>query len=216
MSTPSRDAVTAGIAFALAAVTLFSAATLMVMYIVEVPTNGPFYFGAANDTLAGIGSLLFAFLVLRFGREAADTSVRRLFHRAVIVASLASALSSFLLVAKVLEFEVSTALSIVAIIVQAVWLLWVCQRYLAHTDFSRGVCRFGMVIGAGLCIGLALVSAAVLLPWLSWPQLTVGGLGLVLGGAVWLAWPAWYFVLGLRMRTHRQTRPGVAPPVAVG
>jgi hypothetical protein len=216
MPAPAGGAVTAGIAFALAVVTLFSGATLVVMYVVEVPTNGPYYFGTANDTLAGIGNLLLAFLVLRFGREAADTSGRRLFHRAVIVASLTGAVSSFLLVGKALEFEVSTAISIVAIIVQAVWLLWVCRRYLTHTDFNRGVCRFGMVIGAGLCIGLVLVGAAVLLPWLSWQQRVVGGLGLVLGGAVWLAWPVWYFVLGLRLRTHPHVRPGVAPPVTAG
>jgi hypothetical protein len=188
------------------------------MFIFEVPTNGPFYFGTTNDFLSGVQNLLLALLIFYVSRGAATSAASRAFVQVAAWGTVASAISSFLLVLRLLSFDISTAVSTVVIILQAAWMLWLNTRLRAATDFPHGVSRFGQVIGGGLLLGIVLVGVAMLLPALSTPQVILFGAGVIVGGGLWVAWPVWYFLLGRHLHPAREAAPvvrgGIGPTPA--
>jgi hypothetical protein len=58
------------------------------------------------------------------------------------------------------------------------------------TGFMIGVAlwvaQFGVFAGAGTLTGYVIVGLGLLLPWMSWPQLVVFGVGLLIGLPAWL------------------------------
>ncbi|MHA6693488.1 hypothetical protein [Homoserinimonas sp. A520] len=196
MPAPARDARFAALSYALFAITLFTCISLILMYGIELPGGGSRWFGPASDILSGLSNLLLPFLIAHVGANAATTPGTRAFNWVVIVLSPVAAISSFLLVTDVLSFEVATPITVAVILLQAIWLFWVSGHFLADTDYPRRLARFGQAIGIGLVAGVVFVGAAVLFPWLSWPQLTLGVIGLIPGLAAWLSWPFWYLWLG--------------------
>jgi hypothetical protein len=58
------------------------------------------------------------------------------------------------------------------------------------TGFMNGVAlwvaQFGVFAGAGTLTGYVIVGLGLLLPWMSWPQLIVFGVGLLIGLPAWL------------------------------
>jgi hypothetical protein len=56
--------------------------------------------------------------------------------------------------------------------------------------------RLGEVLGVGLLAGYAIVGLGLLLLWMSWPQLGVFGVGVLIGLPAYLGIPIWFVLLG--------------------
>jgi hypothetical protein len=81
-------------------------------------------------------------------------------------------------------------------IVLCLWLLLV-NRWLRLSDaLSARVARLGEALGAGLWAGYVVVGLSLLLPWMSWPQLVVFGVGVLIGLPAYLGIPVWFVLLG--------------------
>lgn len=211
MITTTSNARMSWIAFATAAVTLVGGAFLIAMFLVEVPTEGPYNFGRANDVFSALGSLMIAALVVHVSRPAERAAGSRAFVRLVAVASIIGAVSSILLVFGLLALEVSSVVSIIVILLQATWMLWANRRLYDLGIFSRLLSLCGQLVGGGLWLGLLIVGLSALLPWLTIPQVLSLGLGIFIAGGVWLAWPFWFVMLGLRLRRPMAAAEATAP-----
>jgi hypothetical protein len=152
--------------------------------------------GSASDLL---GSLATAFMI-----PGALFLSGRLPRRRAVRFTQASGLTAMalltvggpLLVLGVLTFEVETPIAIVALIVLAIWLLLV-NRWLRLLDaLSYRVVRLGELVGAGFLAGYAVVGLGLLLPWMSWPQLVVFAIGVLIGLPSYLGIPVWFVLLG--------------------
>lgn len=199
------------VAFATAAVTLTAGGFLIAMFLFEAPYDGPYTFGRANDVLSALGNLMIAVLVLHVSRPAEGSVGPRAFVRIVVAASVIAAVSSILLLVGLLPFAASTVISISVILLQAAWMLWVNTRLYELGVFSRLLSRCGQLVGGGLWVGLLLVGISALLGWLTIPQVLVLGLGVFIAGGVWLAWPIWFVMLGVRLRRPMAAEAAPAP-----
>lgn len=196
------------LAFATAGVTLLEGAFLIATFVAEVPTNGPYNLGRTTSALSALANVMIAALVIYVSRPAERELGSRAFVRVVAAASIIGAASSILLVFGLLAFEISTVISATVLLLQAAWMLWANTRLYELGVFSRLLSRCGQLVGGGLWLGLLLVGASALLPYLTLPQVIVLGIGLFIGGGVWLAWPFWFVMLGL----HLLSQPAAVPP----
>jgi hypothetical protein len=63
------------------------------------------------------------------------------------------------------------------------------------------VTRLGEFLGAGTLAGGVVVGLGLLLPWMSWAQLVVFGVGGFLGVIGMLGTPFWFLLLGRHLGT---------------
>ncbi len=117
-----------------------------------------------------------------------------------------SAASSFLLVAKVLPFAPSTAISVLAMCVQAVWLLGFGVRNRGSTRFPSWVLTLARAIGTGTLVGLPIAGLGLLLPKKSVPRTAVLSVGIAVGAAAWVAVPAFWFAVARYLSGRRGSR----------
>lgn len=181
---------------ALGVVTLTSGAFLIIMFVSLARGGSAAPWGPINDLLGAAGNVLLATLVPRISRRAARTSRTRGFVQLTTVSCLVAAASGVLLVARVLPFEPSTAISMVAIALQAAWMAWLNTAWSRDPRMPRTIWRAGTTIGYGLVAGLALTGASFLFPWGSAPAKAFLIPGGAIAGALWLAWPLWFVLLG--------------------
>jgi hypothetical protein len=88
----------------------------------------------------------------------------------------------------------------VTLIILSVWLL--VNRWLRRSDaLPYRVVRLGELVGAGFLAEYAIVGLGLLLPWISWPQLVVFGVGVLFGLPAYLAIPVWFLLLGRHLGT---------------
>lgn len=173
---------------------------LILTYVFEVSTNGPYVFGTAHRILAALGSVLLAVLVLGVSRYVERSGGARLFVRVTVAACLIGGVALILGIPALIDFWTSSLVSVGVLIVQAFWMLWVSRRLLDVGVITRPVSLSGRIVGGGLLLGMILAGASVLLPSLTIVQLIVLGLGVFIAGGVWLAWPVWFVMLGLQLR----------------
>ncbi len=152
--------------------------------------------GSASDLL---GSLATAFMIpvaLFLGGRLPRRRAARLTQTAGLTAMTLLTIGGPLLVLGVLAFDVQTPIAIAAWIILGVWLLLV-NRWLRLSDTlpCRSV-RFGEFVGAGFLAGYIIVGLGLLLPWMSWPQLVVFGVGVLVGLPAYLGIPVWFVLLG--------------------
>ncbi|TFD46627.1 hypothetical protein E3T33_04645 [Cryobacterium sp. TMT1-2-1] len=200
MSTKETNARMSWVAFATAVVTLTAGAFFIAMFVVEVPFTGPYNYGRVNDALSALGNVMVAVLVWHVSRPAEGSLGSRVFVRLVAAASVVAAVSSVMLALGLLAFEAPTVIAIIALLLQAVWMLWANTSLYQLGIFSRLLSRCGELVGAGLLIGLLIVGVSALFPWLTVPQVLTLGLGVFIAGGVWLAWPLWFVMLGVHLR----------------
>jgi hypothetical protein len=152
--------------------------------------------GSASDLL---GSLATAFMIpvaLFLGGCLPRRRAVRFTQASGLTAMALLTVGGPLLVLGVLTFEVETPIAIVALIVLAIWLLLV-NRWLRLLDaLSYRVVRLGELVGAGFLAGYAVVGLGLLLPWMSWPQLVVFAIGVLIGLPSYLGIPVWFVLLG--------------------
>lgn len=179
--------------------------TLAIMFAVEVPTDGPYRFGTANDALGAVHHALLAPVVVALARELPPGPARDVLTPVAVASCAVGAASSALLVAGVLPFRASTALSLVAMAGQGAWALAAGNR-LRTQESSRALGELGRAIGAGTAAGAALAGVGALLP-----QGRARRALLVSGGvpaaAAWLAWPVWLHLAARHLRRTATTLP---------
>jgi hypothetical protein len=175
----------------------------------------PISFGTANDVVGSLASALMIPVAVALSSHLPLTAAARRAQTAGVAAMAASAVVGPLLVAGALPFEVSTAISIGALLVLAAWLVAV-SRWLrrSHTVPAR-VARLGELSGLAFATGAAVVALGVPLPWMSVPQLVIFGIGAGVGSAAFLAIPIWFLLLGRHFPADTPARPHRSPsPVA--
>jgi len=157
--------------------------------------------GSASDL---VGSLSAAFMIpvaLALGRRLPQRRAARLTQAAGLAAMALLTVGGPLLVLGVLSFEVVTPISMAAWVVLCVWLL-LLNRWLRVSGALRlRVARLGEVLGAGVLAGYVIVGLGFLLPWMSWPQLAVFGVGVLIGLPAYLGVPVWVVLLGRHLGT---------------
>ncbi|MGO4690647.1 hypothetical protein [Glaciibacter sp. 2TAF33] len=188
------------VAFAVAAVNLVASVMFVVMFLAEVPLNGPYIFGRTYDVLFAVSSVLAVFLIAHLDGKVKGSAGLRIVGLLASVVLLAAAVALVLLALGVVGVWVSVPLAVAAMFLHGVWMFWVNRRLGADGIFSRLLSTWGRLTGAGLMIGLVIGAVGIILPPLTIPQLLVLGLGIFVAGGVWAAWPVWYLMLGARLR----------------
>jgi len=165
-------------------------ATLGLMFAIEVPKVGPFIFGTTNDALGAVHNVLLAPVVAEISGELPPGQARQVLAPLALASCVVGAASSALLVARVLPFRPSTALSMAANGVQAAWLLGV-SGHLRSRPTGRRAGDVARAIGIGTLAGGAVAAVGALLPRESSARRAVLVAGAVPGSVAWLAWPLW-------------------------
>ncbi len=152
--------------------------------------------GSANDL---VGSLASAFMIPVALALSAWLPDRRLtwITQVVGVATMAVlTVGGPLLVLGVLAFNVQAPIAVAAWMVLCLWLFLVNRWLRLSAAFRPRVAWFGEFLGAGTLAGGAVVGVGFLLPWMSWPQLMMFGVGGLLGVIGMLGIPVWFLLLG--------------------
>lgn len=195
------DRTAATFAYAAAGLGAVGVATLGAMYAVEVPKNGPYVFGTINDATGGVFNLAIIPVIIQVHRRLNRTPGSEAAKWLVIAASSAGSASSFLLVAKKLDFTLSTSITVGAMLVQAGWFLLAHRSLLKSGGYPRGLAKLGQFIGGALLAALPVAALAAVEAAPNWVRWGFGGAGILVGGAAWIAWPYWYF-LAARHLSH--------------
>ncbi|MET4590910.1 hypothetical protein [Arthrobacter sp. 754] len=190
-------------AYAAAGVGVAGVATLGAMYAIEVPKKGPYVFGTINDVTGGVFNLVIIPVVVQVHRRLRRTPGSEAALRLVIAASAAGSASSFLLVFKKLDFAPSTAISVGAMTVQAGWFLLAHRSLLESREYPRDLAKLGQAIGGALVAALPVAALAAVEKAPAWIRWGLGGAGIAVGAAAWVAWPYWY-LLAARHLSHRR------------
>jgi hypothetical protein len=170
--------------------------TLGLMYAVEVPRNGPYYFGAMNDFGGGLYFLSSIPVLWQIHRRLDDGPLSRTALWTVVGSSVAAAASSFLLAFHVMPFAPSTAVTVGTILVQSVWVTAVNTKLLRHGNWPKRLAKLGRGVGIAMLAGLPFLSLGFLGPSGSALRYALFGLGGTLTGAAWIGWPVWYLLVG--------------------
>jgi hypothetical protein len=80
--------------------------------------------------------------------------------------------------------------------VLCLWLFLINRGLRLSAVLRPRLARLGEFLSAGTLAGGAVVGLGFLLPWMSWPQLVVFGMGGVLGVIGMLGIPVWFLLLG--------------------
>ncbi|MGM9474320.1 hypothetical protein ACS5PJ_20235 [Pseudarthrobacter sp. YS3] len=197
------DRTAARFAYTAAGVGVAGVATLGAMYAIEVPKKGPYIFGTINDVTGGIFNLLVIPVVVQVHRRLRRTPGSEAAIWLVTAASAVGSASSFLLVLKKLNFTVSTGISVGAMTVQAGWFLLANRSLLKSGDYPRDLAKLGQAIGGALVAALPVAALATVEKAPAWIRWGLGGSGIAVGAAAWVAWPYWYLLAG-RHLSHRR------------
>lgn len=209
MTSNAQEPRMSGVAFALAAVGLVASILFILMFLFEVPDNGPYHYGAAYEVFAAIDSLLAAALVVHLSGKATRAGALWLFGLVLAVLLVANAVSAVLFLMHGIDPGASNFGGAIVVLLQGVWMFWLNRRLGREGVFPRLLATWGWLIGAGLVIGLVLAGIGLMLPPLSIGELLLLVPGIFIAGGVWLVWPAWYVLLGFRLLR------GVKPAKAV-
>ena len=159
------------------------------------PGDGP-SLGTANDL---VGSPATAFMIPVALALSAWLPDRRLTRTTQVVGVSAMAVLTVggpLLVFGVLAFNVQAPIMVAAWMVLRLWLFLVNRGLRFSGALRPRVARFGEFLGTGTLAGGVVVGLGLLLPWMSWAQLVVFGVGGVLGVVGMLGIPLWFLLLG--------------------
>jgi hypothetical protein len=101
-----------------------------------------------------------------------------------------------LLVLGVLAFNVQAPIMVAAWMVLSLWLFLINRWLRLSAALRPRLARLGEFLGAAVLAGAAVVGLGFLLPWMSWVQLVVFGVGGLLGVIGMLGTPVWFLLLG--------------------
>jgi hypothetical protein len=162
--------------------------------------------GAANDLVGTLESACMIPVALALAGRLPDRQAARVVQVAGLSAMAANAIAAPLMVVGVLSFSVATLIAAVAIQVLAAWLFLVNRWLRRSPDWWLPVARLGQLLGGAVLCGAAVVAFGLLLPWGSWPQLPVFGVGALPGFVAYLAIPVWFLILGRHLAQSPQAQ----------
>jgi hypothetical protein len=166
-------------------------ANLLLLAMFTVPSSAG-WTGPANDVIGGMISTAATIPVaLALGRGLVIT-------RFAVAGMVVIVLLSVLLVAGVIPFTVQAAGIILPVEAMFAW-VWAVGR---SGRLSRGLNRAAELIGIAAMVGAPLAAISFLLPAKSVLQMVLGGLGILLVGPAWFAFPIWL----LRIAKSRDRR----------
>jgi hypothetical protein len=152
--------------------------------------------GSASDLLGSLSTAFIIPVALFLGKHLPRRRAACYVQVAGLVAMVILSIGGPLLVLGVLAFEVETPISMVALTFLGLWLSLV-NRWLRRSNvLPYRLVRFGGLLGAGFLAGAVIVGLGLLLPWMSWPQLVVFGVGILVGLPGYLGIPVWFVLLG--------------------
>lgn len=152
--------------------------------------------GSSNDLLGSLSTACMIPVALYLGKRLPRRRTVLLVQTAGLAAMALLSIGGPLLVLGVLAFEIQTPIAMGALIFLSVWLL-VTSRWLRLSGaVPTRVTRFGELVGVGFLAGYVVVGLGLLLPWMSWPQLVVFGVGVLVGLPAYLGFPVWFLLLG--------------------
>ena len=157
--------------------------------------------GSASDL---VGSLATAFMIpvtLALARYLPQRRAARFTQAVGLMAMAILTVGGPLLVLGVLAFEVETPIAMAAWIILSLWLLLVNRWLRLAVALPVRLARLGELLGAGTLAGYVVVGLGLLLPWMSWAQLVVFGIGVLIGLPAWLGIPVWFVLLGRHLAT---------------
>jgi hypothetical protein len=161
------------------------------------PLGSAFHFtGSANDLLGSVSTALMIPVALFLGKRLPRRRAARLVQAAGLVAMALFSVGGPLLVLGVLGFEVATTIAMAALILLNLWMLLVNRWLRRSHSCPYRLARFGEFLGAGFLAGYVIVGLGLLLPWMSWPQLVVFGVGILVGLPGYLGIPVWFVFVG--------------------
>jgi hypothetical protein len=152
--------------------------------------------GPASDLVGSLSVACMIPVALALGGCLPRRRAVRLTQVAGLTAMAVLILGGPLLVLGMLAFEVETPIAMAAWVVLCLWLLLVNRWLRLSGALPVRVARLGEVLGAGLLSGYVVVGLGLLLPWMSWPQLVVFGVGVLVGLPAYLGVPIWFVLLG--------------------
>jgi len=152
--------------------------------------------GPANDVVGSLATALMIPVALALGRHLPKRRAARISQAAGITAMALLTIGGPLLVLGVLSFEIQTPIAVAAYIVLSLWLFLINRWSRMSDSLPPRVTRFGEFVGTGTLAGYVIVALGLSLPWMSWPQLVVFGIGLLIGLPAWLSIPIWFLLLG--------------------
>lgn len=184
-------------------VLMFTSGLFLLLMFIAIGLGGsPSPWGPINDFLSGIANLLLAALIPVISRGAARTRWERSGVRLLTGASVLGAAASLLLVAGRMGFEQSTAVSVLVIVLQVLWMLWLNRRFRTDPGVPRQVSRFGIAFAVSLLAAMLLFGASFAVPT-GMARTALQIVGGAVGGVAWLSWPIWFILVGRHM-----ARPG--------
>jgi hypothetical protein len=152
--------------------------------------------GSANDLLGSLSTALMIPVAFFLGKRLPRLRGARFVQTAGLAAMALLSVGGPLLVLGILAFEVETPISMVALILLILWVLLVNRWLRLSHALPHRLARFGEFLGAGFLAGYVIVGLGLLLPWMSWPQLVVFGVGFLVGLPGYLGIPVWFVILG--------------------
>jgi hypothetical protein len=153
-------------------------------------------FGPANDL---VGSLATAFMVpvaLALCAWLPDRRVRWVCRMLGLSALGVLTVGGPLLVLGVLPFEVQAPIVTAAWLVLCLWLILVNRLLRSSELLAPRLVWIGEFVSTGTAAGIAIFGLGVLMPGVSWAQLTLFGFGGVVAVIGMLGIPVWFVLLG--------------------
>lgn len=166
--------------------------------------------GTASD-LAGMSVGLLIPAAVALSGYLPDRRRVRALQAAGITLMAITAVCGPLLVMGAVNFTIENPVSAVSSYLVIGWIALVSRMLMGVAPFGPRVTRLGQLMGLAMLTALVLVGIALTLPSMSWPQLVVGGAGLVIGVPAWALTPVWALFLGQALL--RAARSPTAFPV---
>jgi hypothetical protein len=152
--------------------------------------------GSANDLVGSLGSAFMIPVALALSAWLPDRGLSRITQVLGLSAMAVLTVGGPLLVLGVLAFNVQAPIMVAAWLVLSLWLFLINRWLRLSAALRPRLARLGEFLGAAVLAGAAVVGLGFLLPWMSWVQLVVFGVGGLLGVIGMLGTPVWFLLLG--------------------
>jgi hypothetical protein len=203
-SRPGKSSIkmAARFAYAVGATGILANLFLIAFYALQAshPEDGT-SFGTANDLVGSLASVFTIPVALALSAWLPDRRLSRFTQVVGLSAMAVLTVGGPLLVLGVLAFNVQAPIMVAAGMVLCLWLFLVNRGLRLSGILPSRATRLGEFLGAGTLSAGAVVGCGFLLPWMSWEQLVVFGVGGILGVIGMLGIPIWFVLLGRHLGT---------------
>ncbi len=184
-------------AYAAGAIGMLANLFLIAFYALQAshPENGT-WLGSANDLVGSLGTAFMIPVALALSAWLPDRRLSRITLLVGLPAPAVLTVGGPLLVLGVMVYKVQAPIMVAAWMVLSLWLFLIDRWVRLSAALRTRLARLGEFLGAGTLAGGAVVGLGFLLPWMSWPQLVVFGVGGLLVVIGMLGIPVWFLFLG--------------------